>query len=104
MYNMMNIINTDVHYMKDVKRVNPNSSYHKGKKTFFPISLMLYLYELTDVDYHTYCGNHYHDVFKSNHYVVQLKTYTMLYVNYISIKLEEKKATVGQKGKNEYGL
>ena len=55
---------------------------------------MLYLYELMDVDYHTYCGNHYHDVSKSNHYAVQLKTYTMLYVNYISIKLEEKKATV----------
>ena len=97
MYNMMNIINTTVHYMKDVKRV----LITRGKKPFFPISLMLYLYELMDVDYHTYCGNHYHDVGKSNHYAVQLKTYTMLYVNYISIKLEEKKATVGQKGKNE---
>ena len=34
MYNMMNIINTAVHYKKDVKRANPNSSYHKGKKPF----------------------------------------------------------------------
>lgn len=42
-------------------------------KNLFPTSLMLYLYELMDVDYHTYCGNHYHDVGKSNHYAVQLK-------------------------------
>lgn len=40
-------------YMKVVKRINLKSSYHKGK-TFFSVSLMLYLYEIVDV-HSTYC-------------------------------------------------
>ena len=35
-------------YMKAVKRVNPKSSHHKGKKCF-PISLILYLYEMMGI-------------------------------------------------------
>ena len=35
-------------YMKVVKRINAKSSHHK-EKIFFPISLILYLYEMMDV-------------------------------------------------------
>ena len=31
--------------MKTVNRVNPKSSYYKGKNCFLPISLIFYLYE-----------------------------------------------------------
>ena len=34
--------------MKDVRRVNPKSSHHKDNVVFFLISLILYLYEMTD--------------------------------------------------------
>ena len=45
---MMNVINIAVCYiLKAVKKVNPKSSHHQKKK--ISISLMLYLYEMTDV-------------------------------------------------------
>ena len=66
----------------NVVKVNPKSSHHKEKKFFFYF-LMLNLYEMMDV----------HQTFMT--YVNQiiyiyLKNYTVVYVNYISIKLEEK--------------
>ena len=73
--------------MKVVKRENPKSSHHKKK--FF--SFTLYLYEMwmfTKLIVYLF-----HDVYKSNHYAMHLKLITVLYVNYISIKLE---------GKNSY--
>ena len=68
-------------YIKIVKRVNPENSHWKF---FFSFSLILYL----------------NDIGKSSHYSVYLKltqwcmsvisqTYTVIYVNYISINLEE---------------
>ena len=33
----------------------------------------------------------FHDVCESNHYAIHLELSTVLYVNYISVKLEEKK-------------
>ena len=53
-------------YMQVVKRVNPKSSHHKRNK-FFPISLILYLYEIMDVHW-TY----------DNHFIIKL-----MYVNQI---------------------
>ena len=44
MYNMINIINTALCYMKVVKRVYPKS-YH----IFFAISLIFYLYEMMNL-------------------------------------------------------
>ena len=50
---------------------------------------MLYLYKIMDV--HQTC-----DVYKSNHYAVHLKL-SVLYVSYISVKLEEKNKIKGMK-------
>ena len=42
--------------MKVVKRANPKSSHHK--ETFFSISLILWVYEMMDVQW-THCDNHF---------------------------------------------
>ena len=54
-------------YMKIVKRVYPKSSHHKENFSF--ISLILYLYEMTDVLW-TYCDNHF--IMYVSHHVVHL--------------------------------
>lgn len=47
MYNTINVINTDVWYMKVAKRVDPTSTHHK--ENIFSFFLILYLYEMLDV-------------------------------------------------------
>ena len=47
-YSMINIINCCKLHTAVVKRINPKSSHHK-QKILFPISLILYLYDMTDV-------------------------------------------------------
>ena len=47
MYNMINIVNTAVLYMKLVKRIN--SEILPQEKEIFSISLFSYLYEMMDV-------------------------------------------------------
>ena len=49
MYNMINIMNTAVHYIwKLLKGVIPKNSHHK-EKYFFSFSVILYLCEMMDV-------------------------------------------------------
>ena len=57
MYNMTNIINMTGCNTRKLLRVNPKSSYCK-KKNFFSISLILYLYEMMNVQ-EAYCDNHF---------------------------------------------
>ena len=63
-------------YMKVVKKVNPKISHCKEK--FFSMSLILYLYENMDV----------HKIYCDNHFIILYTLNLVLYVNYISIKLE----------------
>ena len=49
MYNMINTINMAAYYiLKVIMRVNHKNS-HQKKKSFFSVSLILYLYEMMDV-------------------------------------------------------
>ena len=47
MYNMINVIDTDVSYMRDFKRASPKSSNHKEKFIF--LFFLLYLCEMMNV-------------------------------------------------------
>ena len=48
MYNMINTINTAAYYiLKVIMRVNHKNS-HQKKKSFFSVSLILYLYEMME--------------------------------------------------------
>ena len=70
-------------YVRVVKRVVLKNFHHKEKSFFFfPLNSV---YEV--MDSHNLLWSSFHDVCKSNHDPV---TNTVLYVNYISIKLEEK--------------
>ena len=69
-------------YKKVAKRVDPKSSHHKEKIFFLP-----YLYEMMDV-YQTYCGHHF-TIYVSQTFVTYSLNYTVMYVNYFSIKLEK---------------
>ena len=68
-------------YMKIVNRVNPKHSHHK-KKILFSISLPLHRCPLNS------CDNHF--IMYINQ-VITLCTLNLYSVNYMSIKLEEKK-------------
>ena len=89
MCNMINIMNTTVCYTGKLLReeILIKSSHHK-EKNCFSISLILYLYEMMD-SLNSLNLSSFHDVC---HIIMQ---YTlnlgMLYVNCISIKVEEKK-------------
>ena len=61
-------------YMKAVKKVNPKSPH--CKENF--MSLIMYLYEMMDV----------HEIYCDNHFIMLYTLNLVLYVNYISIKLE----------------
>ena len=62
------------------------TSHHKEK--VFSISSVLYL---SDDEISSLNLLWFHNEYKSNHYAVHLKLIQVLYVNYISVKLEEKK-------------
>ena len=67
MYNKINIINTAMLHMKVVNRMTPRSFHHKGKVFF-------YFFNFLSIRDDGKCYT----------------TYTVMYVKYISIKLEEK--------------
>ena len=72
-------------YMKLVKRVNIKCSHHMEK--FFSSNFV----SIWDDEYSlNLLWSSFLDVYKSNYYTVQPYTYIMLYVNYLSIKPEEK--------------
>ena len=72
-------------YIKLVKRVNIKCSHHM--ENFFPSNFV----SIWDDEYSlNLLWSSFLDVYKSNYYTVQLYTYIMLYVNYLSIKPEEK--------------
>ena len=66
MYNMT-IVNSYMVYLKVVKRVDPKSSHHKGKKFLF-----WYLYEMLDVKLNLLWQSC-HSICNSGHYVAHLK-------------------------------
>ena len=86
MYNRINTINTAVRYVWKLLRVNLEFSL-QGKTFFFCF------FNFTSIREDGYSLNFLwsslRDINKSNHYATP-QTYTVLCVNYISIKLEEK--------------
>ena len=83
MYNMITTISSALCY-KVLEGVNHKSSHQKTKS----LSFILYLYEMMDAHY-TYFGNHVM-VWLSQIIILYTVTYSVLCVNYISIKLQRK--------------